>query len=158
MESSNEIQIHKLKQFSEEQRQQLVKMAQFHDRLQRAAAEMNTLGFSTALLSRTEIDVLSQHLSQIPADLSGIQSSASSPQRRRSKRVRTDQLSTIQRTPLVSLNSHSNVTPITIKSKRIKHISGSSTQDEEDEGHALAEPSLPAGSDYGDLTLSDCFP
>lgn len=127
-----------------------------HDRLQRVAAEMNSLRFSTArdLLNHSDVDILSQQLSQIPANLSGGQSSIiSSPVSHRSKRCRvgdTPLTRRIPRTPLTALRNKVNVVPVT--GKKSVEYSGSVTQDEED-GDKLSplKKVVVIGGEYEDL-------
>lgn len=141
-------QVQNLKRINEDQRQETLKMVEAHDRLQRAAAEMNNLRLSTTknLLSNTDIECLSQQLSQIPADLSGGQSSTmSSPASHRKKRSRvsdTPLARRIQRTPLTALKNQFNVTPMTVKGgKKVQGLFlGSMTQDEE----SAADPHDPS--------------
>jgi hypothetical protein len=141
-------------------------MVQAHDRLQRAAAEMNTLRFSTTRsLSNADIESLSQQLSQIPADLSGGQSPvASSPAPHRAKRSRigdTPLARRIQRTPLTALNNRGNqvnVTPMTTKATKQDQnlFLGSMTQDEESPAKTRVPPkSVVASSNYGELVADE---
>ena len=112
------IQVHRLKQINEDQRQEMLQMVEAHDRLQRAAAEMNTLRFSTRrnLLDNPDVDMLSQQLSQIPADLSCGQSPVvSSPVSHRSKRSRvsnTPVTRRLPRVPLTALKNQVNIVPV----------------------------------------------
>jgi hypothetical protein len=137
-------------------------MVQAHDRLQRAAAEMNTIRFSTTRsLSNADIESLSQQLSQIPADLSGRQSPvASSPASHRSKRSRigdTPLARRIQRTPLTALKNRENqvnVTPMIIKATKPDQnlFIGSMTEDEESPMKIRSPAkSAVASSNYGEL-------
>ena len=83
------IQVHKLKQFNQKQTQELRQILDIQDRLQRTAAEMNTLRLGT----NASVETLSQQLSQMPADLSGCQSQdrrCISPAHHRTKRSRFD--------------------------------------------------------------------
>jgi hypothetical protein len=82
-------QVRHLKQINEKQRQELHQIMDIQDRLQRTAAEMNTLRF--AVNSSLDIESLSQQLSQMPADLScdiPQVSRQESPIRHRAKRGR----------------------------------------------------------------------
>ena len=150
-------QVHRLKQINEDQQQEMLRMVEAHDRLQRAAAEMNTLRFSTTrnLLNNSDIDVLSQQLSQIPADLSCGQSPIiSSPVSHRSKRSRvsdTPLTRGLQRVPLTALKNRVNIVPIAREqAEQDVRCSVSMTQDEEDE--VRQSPVKRAiGSEYGDL-------
>jgi hypothetical protein len=137
----------------------MLRMVEAHDRLQRAAAEMNTLRFSTTrnLLENPDIDMLSQQLSQIPANLSCAQSPIiSSPVSHRSKRSRvgdTPLTRTQQRVPLTMLKNRVNVVPIALeREKKNVQYSGSMTQDEEDEvRESPIKRATMIGSEYGDL-------
>lgn len=147
---------------NEDQRQEMLKMVEAHDRLQRAAAEMNTLRFSTtrSILSNPDVDMLSQQFSQIPADLSGGQMQSplgSSPVSHRSKRSRLGETPVsrmLQRIPLTALKNNGNTAPIEPKSgKKEVEFASSVTQDEEaDRRHSSPLKSAVAiGSEYGDL-------
>ena len=138
-------------------------MVEAHERLQRAAAEMNTLRFSTTrnLLNNPDIDMLSQQLSQIPADLSCGQSPLiSSPVSHRSKRSRvgdTPLTRRLQRVPLTALKNRVNVVPIALEQgKKDVQYSGSMTQDEEDEARlSPVKKKIVIGSEYGDLITDE---
>lgn len=129
----------------------MIKMVEAHDRLQRAAAEMNTLRFSTR--NFPDIDMLSQQLSQIPADLSG-SPIVSSPVSHRSKRSRSGDtpLTRRLRVPLTTLNNRVNVVTSGIENgtKDVEY-SGSVTQDEEEVGRSPVKRIAPISSDYADL-------
>lgn len=58
-------QISRLKNINEDQRNEMIRMVEAHDRLQRAAAEMNTLRFRSIV---SDVDGLSQGLSQVPIE------------------------------------------------------------------------------------------
>jgi hypothetical protein len=151
-------QVQNLKRISEDQRQEMLKMVQAHDRLQRAAAEMNTLRLSTTKhLSNLDIESLSQQLSQIPADLSG-NSRVESPAAHRSKRSRvsdTPLARRIQRTPLTTLRSRSNITPMSVKpGKQTGLFLGSMTQDEEAVGTRTPAKDV-VSSAYGEFVADD---
>jgi hypothetical protein len=128
-------------------------MVEAHDRLQRAAAEMNTLRFSTRR-NLSDVDLLSQQLSEIPADLSG-SPLVSSPVSHRSKRSRLGETpaTRIQRTPLTTLKNRVNRVPVTVQqTKKDVDYSGSVTQDEEEEGRqSPVKRIVPISSEYGDL-------
>jgi len=147
---------------NEDQRQEMLKMVEAHDRLQRAAAEMNTLRFSTtrSLLSNPDVDMLSQQFSQIPADLSGgqVQSPVvSSPVPHRSKRSRVGETPVsrrLQRIPLGALMNNGNNPPMEPElGKKEVEFASSVTQDEEvDRGHSSPlKATIAIGSEYGDL-------
>ena len=138
-------------------------MVQAHDRLQRAAAEMNTLRLSTtrSFLDNSEVDILSQQLSQIPADLSSGKSPVViSPIVHRSKRSRTGYAlgaRTATKEPLSPSKNHINVSPVPIESgKRGVEILSSVTQDEEEqiEESPVKKPGA-TGSEYGDLIADE---
>jgi hypothetical protein len=134
-------------------------MAKAHERLQLAAAEMNTLRISaTRNLLNSDIDSLSQQLSQIPADLSGQSPVVSSPIPHRSKRSRlgdTPLRSRAHRVAFTPLKNGGNVTFVTPKSaKKNDGLSGSITQDEEDE-NVLPKKGSAVDTEYGDLILDD---
>lgn len=128
-------------------------MVEAHDRLQRAAAEMNTLRFSTRR-NLSDVDLLSQQLSEIPADLSG-SPVVSSPVSHRSKRSRLGEtpMTKIQRTPLTTLKNRGNLAPVAVQqTKKDVEYSGSVTQDEEEEGReSPVKRIVPISSEYGDL-------
>jgi len=128
-------------------------MVEAHDRLQRAAAEMNTLRFSTRR-NLSDVDLLSQQLSEIPADLSG-SPVVSSPVSHRSKRSRLGETPATrrQRTPLAILKNQASLVPVAVQhSKKDVEYSGSVTQDEEEEGRqSPAKQIVPVSSEYGDL-------
>ena len=139
-------------------------MVEAHDRLQRAAAEMNTLRFSTtrSLLSNKDVDMLSQQLSQIPADLSeGPPESpvVSSPVSHRSKRSRLGETPVsrrLQSIPLAVLKNSVNITPAPSEPGKEVEFASSVTQDEEVQ-RRLSSPlknMVPIGSEYGNL-ISD---
>jgi len=127
-------------------------MVEAHDRLQRAAADMNKLRFSTTNpFLPNDMDLLSQQLSQNPGDISGGQSlhtlwpipynakrscGDDSPFSRRS-----------QRTPLSAIRNCRNAVPTSNARPKLidNRFPGSSTQDEE--GMSKNHPSL--GSEYG---------
>lgn len=130
------IQVQKLKQFNEKQHQELRQILDIRDRLQRTAAEMNTLHFRTN--ASVDIETLSQQLSQIPADLSGCQTQDRghvSPARHRTKRSRFDDDPMDQVSPLqVPLRDNVNLTNRIEQEREVeKDICCSITQDEEDE-------------------------
>lgn len=127
-------------------------MVEAHDRLQRAAAEMNTLRFSTRR-NLSDVDLLSQQLSEIPADFSG-SPVVSSPVSHRSKRSRLGEtpMTKIQRTPLTTLKSRGNLVPVAVQQTKDVEYSGSVTQDEEEEGReSPVKRIVPVSSEYGDL-------
>src|SRR5277367_700172 len=150
-----------MKQINEDQRQEMLKMVEAHDRLQRAAAEMNTLRFSTtrSFLNNPDIDMLSQQFSQIPADLSGGQVQSpivSSPVSHRSKRSRleTPVSRRLQRIPFAAVKNSGNATPVAPKpGKKEVDFASSVTQDEEVDRRqsSLLKSAVPIGSEYGDL-------
>lgn len=138
----------------------MLRMVEAHDRLQRAAAEMNTLRFSTTknLFDNPDIETLSQQLSQIPADLSCGQSPIiSSPVLHRSKRSRVSDTPSTRRLPLTALKNRANIIPIALEQSR-KDVQnpGSMTQDEEDEiRQSPIKKAIVIGSEYGDLIPDD---
>ena len=139
-------------------------MMEAQDRLQRALAEMNSLRIATrSVLDNADIDSLSQQLSQIPGDLSGVhRSGISSPVGHRAKRSRLTETPSslrLQRIPLAPMDSQTNVTPAKPQSSENKLRSSSVTQDEEDEVPAAPStkrrPTI--GSEYGDLIGDEAF-
>ena len=125
-----------MKQFNEKQHQELRQILDIRDRLQRTAAEMNTLHFRTN--ASVDIETLSQQLSQIPADLSGCQTQDRGHTflaHRRTKRSRFDDDPMDQVSPIqVPLRDNLNLANRTEQERELgKNICGSITQDEEDE-------------------------
>ena len=138
----------------------MLRMVEAHTRLQQAVSEMNSFRFTaTKNIHTTDMDSLSQQLSQIPADLLDGQSPVvPSPDLRRSKRVRVEEtpLRRIQpRLPLSALKNRSNVTPAPAKSSVKlppgKELTCSPTQDEEEPARKRVS------SEYGDLIVDQDF-
>jgi hypothetical protein len=131
-------------------------MVAAHERLQRAAAEMNTFHLSTnKIFNTSEIDMLSQQLSQIPGDLSGKSSHATSPVLHRAKRSRLGDLSPKRaRVPLVTIINKDNGCPDS-EGKQLE-FPGSVTQDEEVVEESPIIKSL-IGSEYEHLIPDDAF-
>ena len=127
-------------------------MVEAHDRLQRAAAEMNTLR-TRSFLNDSDVEMLSQQLSQIPANFSGTQSVVSPTVAHRSKRSRAADTTCTRTTPLSPLKNRVNVTPASLKhEKRIREISSSVTRDDgEYVSNILVTKPDAIGSEYGDL-------
>lgn len=127
-------------------------MVEAHDLLQRAAAEMNTLR-TRSFLNNSDVEMLSQQLSQIPADFSSAQSVVSPSVAHRSKRSRVADTTGTRTAPLSPLKNQVNVTPTSLKpEKRVREISSSVTRDDgEYVDNILGTKSDAIGNEYGDL-------
>lgn len=127
-------QIKKLKGMNDKQRQDMRQILDIQDRLQRTAAEMNTLRFTDN--PSLDIETLSQQLSQMPADLSTRQaqhSTDTSPVLRRTKRTRHNDANTDQRSPpqFPLQDNLDLVNRINTEGETGPRLSSSVTQDEE---------------------------
>jgi hypothetical protein len=142
----------------------MLKMVDAHDRLQRAAAEMNTLR-ARSFLANSDPASLSQQFSQlVPPDIAEQSDIASSPVSHRSKRSRISETPLrrrSQRLPLSALKNQTNISPIKVsptKGKDLKmgeEILGSVTQSQEgDERHVPLKSGI-TGSEYGDLFVDE---
>jgi hypothetical protein len=120
-------------------------MVAAHENLQRAAAEMNTFRLSTMKFKASEVDILSQQLSQMAGDFSA--NPPLSPLPHRTKRSRLGEISPkLPRTPLAVLTNRDNVKQV--------GFSGSITEDEED---IKESPIKKIESEYGDLMGDEAF-
>jgi hypothetical protein len=138
-------------------------MVDAHDRLQRAAAEMNTLR-TRSFLANSDPTSLSQQFSQLPGDMAEQSDIVSSPVFHRSKRSRVSEtpLRRSQRLPLAALKNQTNISPIKVspaKGKEVKmgeEIMGSVTQSQEgdEEKHVPLKSGI-VGSEYGDLFVDE---
>jgi hypothetical protein len=158
-------QVQRLKNINEDQRKEMLSMVEAHDRLQRAAAEMNALR-TRNFLANPDIASLSQQLSQLPTDTAEQSDAASSPVSHRSKRSRVGETPLrrrSQRVPLSSLKNRTNVSPIKetpLKGKVGKRVDeecmGSVTQSQEgvEDRHVPLKSGI-VDSEYGDLIVDE---
>jgi hypothetical protein len=122
-------QLEKLNNINEKQRQKLLQFLEIQDRLQRTAAEMNTLR-STATAS-LDVEGLSQQLSQMPGNLLCHQSLPSPlPHRTKRSRFDLDQMDQMSKCAF-PLQENSDLVNRSQEREPQRNIHSSVTQDEE---------------------------